>query len=69
MKKKDDFDIVSKIREEMAREKINGRELAEKSGVNYNTLMGFLRRRSSSLSTKKLELVLSALNLRFMKFI
>ena len=63
------MDIRKKIKEEMKRQRINGVELSAKSGINYNTLMGFLRGSSSSLSTHKLEKILEVLDLNIIKIL
>ena len=53
----------------MAENKISGRKLSEKSGINYSTLMTFLKNDKASIRIDKVDSILSALDLEIAQII
>ena len=57
------MNIKKTIKDVMAENKISGRKLSEKSGINYFTLMTFLKNDKASIRIDKVDSILSALDL------
>ena len=57
------------IKDVMAENKISGRKLSEKSGINYSTLMTFLKNDKASIRIDKVDSILSALDLEIAQII
>lgn len=51
----------------MEENKISGKKLSEKSGINYSTLMTFLKNDKSSIRIDKVNSILTALNLEIVR--
>ena len=63
------MNIKKIIKDVMAENKISGRKLSEKSGINYSTLMTFLKNDKASIRIDKVDSILSALDLEIAQII
>ena len=61
------MDIKKIIKDVMDENKISGKKLSEKSGINYSTLMTFLKNDKSSIRIDKVDSILTALNLEIVR--
>lgn len=61
------MDIKKIIKDVMDENKISGKKLSEKSGINYSTLMTFLKNDKSSIRIDKVNSILTALNLEIVR--
>lgn len=61
------MDIKKIIKDVMEENKISGKKLSEKSGINYSTLMTFLKNDKSSIRIDKVDSILNALNLEIVR--
>ena len=61
------MDIKKIIKDVMKENKISGKKLSEKSGINYSTLMTFLKNDKSSIRIDKVNSILTALNLEIVR--
>ena len=61
------MDIKKIIKDVMKENKISGKKLSEKSGINYSTLMTFLKNDKSSIRIDKVDSILNALNLEIVR--
>ena len=61
------MNIKKTIKDVMAENKISGRKLSEKSGINYSTLMTFLKNDRASIRIDKVNSILTALNLEIVR--
>ncbi len=61
------MDIKKIIKDVMEENKISGKKLSEKSGINYSTLMTFLKNDKSSIRIDKVNSILTALNLEIVR--
>lgn len=61
------MDIKKIIKDVMKENKISGKKLSEKSGINYSTLMTFLKNDKSSIRIDKVDSILTALNLEIVR--
>ena len=63
------MNIKKIIKDVMAENKISGKKLSEKSGINYSTLMTFLKNDKASIRIDKVDSILSALDLEIAQII
>ena len=63
------MDIKKIIKDVMKENKISGKKLSEKSGINYSTLMTFLKNDKASIRIDKVDSILSALDLEIAQII
>ena len=63
------MNIKKTIKDVMEENKISGRKLSEKSGINYSTLMTFLKNDKASIRIDKVDSILSALDLEIAQII
>ena len=61
------MDIKKIIKDVMDENKISGKKLSEKSGINYSTLMTFLKNDKSSIRIDKVNSILNALDLEIVR--
>ena len=61
------MDIKKIIKDVMKENKISGKKLSEKSGINYSTLMPFLKNDKSSIRIDTVTSILTALNLEIVR--
>ena len=61
------MDIKKIIKDVMDENKISGKKLSEKSGINYSTLMTFLKNDKSSIRIDKVNSILTALDLEIVR--
>ena len=61
------MDIKKIIKDVMDENKISGKRLSEKSGINYSTLMTFLKNDKSSIRIDKVNSILTALDLEIVR--
>lgn len=61
------MDIKKIIKDVMEENKISGKKLSEKSGINYSTLMTFLKNDKSSIRIDKVNSILTALDLEIVR--
>ena len=61
------MDIKKIIKDVMEENKISGKKLSKKSGINYSTLMTFLKNDKSSIRIDKVNSILTALNLEIVR--
>ena len=61
------MDIKKIIKDVMDENKISGKKLSEKSGINYSTLMTFRKNDKSSIRIDKVNSILTALDLEIVR--
>ena len=61
------MNIKKIIKDVMEENKISGKKLSEKSGINYSTLMTFLKNDKSSIRIDKVNSILTALDLEIVR--